>query len=114
MVRDKKPLLRPWVEAGMLVSSRNGTQTIAFPPDEAFAMESLGKPTTRRLLEGFFATLTGAPATIQLEKQAGLVVDRVELPEKEVEAVVDPMDAFKNDPLIQKALELFQAQLQQN
>lgn len=114
MVRDKKPLLRPWVEAGVLVSSENGAQTIAFPPGEAFAMESLEKPTTRRLLEGFFATLTGSPATLRFERQANLVVNRVELPEKEVEAEVDPMDAFKNDPLIQKALELFQAELQQN
>ena len=111
-VREKKPLLRGWVESGTLLGIEQGVCRIGFPEKAAFAMESLGKTTTRNFLEETVSRLTGQPVTVKLEMRPGLVVEPVVLPEKAPEPVVDPMEQFKNDPLIRRALELFQAELQ--
>jgi len=41
-----------------------------------------------------------------------LVVQPVKIPETKHEPPPDPMAEFKNDPLIQKALEIFKAEIQ--
>ncbi len=111
-VRDQKPLWVVWAQAGTLVEIKGERCILGFPPQEEFAMESLAKPTQRRFLEEAFATHLGHPVDLRFELRPGLVVTPVELPEKEVVPSSDPMEAFKNDPLIRKALELFKAEIQ--
>ncbi|MEI6560478.1 MAG: DNA polymerase III subunit gamma/tau [Verrucomicrobiota bacterium] len=111
-VRDKKPLLRSWVEAGALLGIANGVCTLGFPEAAAFSMESLGKPAPRTFLEETLTRLVGQPITVKLELRPGLVVTPVDLPEKAPEISADPMESFKNDPLIRHALDLFKAELQ--
>jgi len=111
-VRDGKPLLRAWIETGLLVEVCETRCTIAFPPECAFQMESLSKPSSHDFLQEALSRLLGRPVTLRLVTQQGLVVEPVDLPEKIKEASADPMEAFKNDPLIQKALELFRAEIQ--
>jgi len=113
-VRAKKPLLRAWAEAGTLASLAGGVAVIAFPEDQAFAMESLSKPITRKFLQETITRFAGQPVELKFEKRAGLQVAPVELPETSVQAPADPMAEFKNDPLIKRALELFQAEIQQS
>ena len=111
-IRDKKPLLRSWVEAGALLGITKGICTLGFPEKAAFAMESLNKPAPRTFLEEVLARLTGQPITVQLELRPGLVVTPVDLPEKAPQVATDPMEEFKNDPLIRHALDIFKAELQ--
>ena len=75
-------------------------------------MESLNKPAPRTFLEEVLARLTGQPITVQLELRPGLVVTPVDLPEKAPQVATDPMEEFKNDPLIRHALDIFKAELQ--
>ena len=110
--RDKKRLIRPWLEAGTLEELKNGVCTLAFPDDQTFAMESLAMAGPRRFLEETLSALTGQPVAIRFEKRAGLQVAPVELPERVQKPVVDPMEEFKNDPLIRRALEIFKAEIQ--
>ncbi len=49
--------------------------------------------------------------TLKCEIRAGLVVEKIPSAEKKPEASKDPMEAFKNDPLIQKALAEFKAEI---
>ncbi|MEI7958642.1 MAG: DNA polymerase III subunit gamma/tau [Verrucomicrobiota bacterium] len=113
-VREKKRLLSTWVEAGALIGIENGVCTIAFPDDSAssFSRESLDKPAPRKFLEEALTRLTGQPTTVRLEARPGLVVTPVNLPEKAPQSAADPMEEFKNDPLIRHALELFKAEIQ--
>ncbi|MEI8233846.1 MAG: DNA polymerase III subunit gamma/tau [Verrucomicrobiota bacterium] len=111
-VHDKKPLLRGWLETGALLSMDNGVCLIGFPEGASFSMESLSKPTPRKFLEEVLTQLIGQPFTLKLELRPGLIVHPVHLPAKAPEPVVDPMEAFQNDPLIRHALDLFKAEIQ--
>jgi DNA polymerase-3 subunit gamma/tau len=111
-VRAKKPLLRSWVESGTFIGIENGVCTLAFPEGASFVMESLGKPIPRQFLEETLSRCAGQPITLKLELRPGLVVTPIDLPEREPEPTVDPMEEYKNDPLIRHALELFNAEIQ--
>ena len=111
-IHEKKPLLYSWVKTGAMVSLDNNICTIGFPENEKFSMESLSKPATRSFLEEALSRLMERPITVQLKICPGLVVTPVHMPEKVPEPVVDPMEEFKNDPLIRQALELFKAEIQ--
>lgn len=113
-VREKKPLLRVWVEAGALLGIHNGVCTIGFPEDASFTKESLGKPASRKFLEETLSRLLGQQITVELETRPGLIVPPVSLPEKAPQIALDPMEEFKNDPLIRHALDLFKAEIQTN
>ena len=111
-VRDKKRLLSSWVESGALIGIENGVCTLAFPEEGSFVKESLDKPVPRQFLEETLSRLTGQPITLNLELRPGLIVTPVQLPERAPQPVVDPMEEYKNDPLIRHALELFNAEIQ--
>ncbi|MDD5350935.1 MAG: DNA polymerase III subunit gamma/tau [Chthoniobacteraceae bacterium] len=111
-VHQQKPFISGWVQSGTLLSLENGVATLGFPESGSFAVTSLDKPAQRKLLESIFTQLTGQPVAVQLKMQHGLVVEPVKIPTKAPEPVVDPMEAFQNDPLIRHALEIFKAEIQ--
>ena len=110
--QDKnRGLLCGFVEAGQLVEVANGLAVLAFPPDADFARDSCaGK--NRQPLEALLTELAGQPITLKCETRAGLTVEKIAPAETKAEAPpADPMAAFKDDPLIHKALEIFQAEI---
>ena len=110
--QDKnRGLLCGFVEAGQLVEIANGLAVLAFPPDADFARDSCaGK--NRPPLETLLTELAGQPITLKCETHAGLAVKKIAPSEtKADEPPPDPMAAFKDDPLIHKALEIFQAEI---
>lgn len=97
----------------MLLEAAGDTVRLGFPPDQKLAMESLLRPNNRGFLEKLFTQLTGQPRQLECETREGLVVQPPVLPPPAPEpAPPDPMEDFKNDPLIRKALEIFQAEIQ--
>lgn len=112
LVRERKALIFPAVEAGRLVEVNKTTYRIAFPREKEFQKASLERPTNRKLLEELFFTVTKQSVTLVFETRENLELTPLDLPEKETPVAVDPMEEFKNDPLIRKALELFQAEIQ--
>ena len=112
-VRQDRPLILTWLEAGMLIEVTSSSVRLGFPPAQRMAMESLLRPNNRTFLEKIFAQLSGETRTLECEEQEGLVVQPANLPPPPPEpAPADPMEEFKNDPLIRKALEIFQAEIQ--
>jgi DNA polymerase III subunit gamma/tau len=109
-VRRDRPLITTWLEAGLLAEVENGVARLAFPPPQKMAMESLMRPNNRNFLEGLLSQLAGQPLKLDCEIREGIVVEPVVLPPPPAPA--DPLEAFKNDPLIRKALEIFQAEIQ--
>lgn len=115
-VRSKRPLISSWVEAGILLKLENETCVIGFPKDQSLSIESLQRPNNRKFLEELVSTLAGRPLTLKYEAREGLVVTPPVLPERtEAPPPADPKEKadadFKNDPLIKKALEIFEAEI---
>jgi DNA polymerase-3 subunit gamma/tau len=112
-VRQERPLILTWLEAGALLEVTAGAVRLGFPPKQRMAMESLLRPNNRGFLEKLFTQLIGAPRILECEEREGLVVAPSNLPPPApAPAPADPMEEFKNDPLIRKALEIFQAEIQ--
>jgi len=110
-VRKERPLISSWIEAGQLVDLTHGLAIVAFPPDAALSMESCERSNNRQFIENLLAELAGQAITLKCEKRAGLTVEKVASAEVKIEPPPDPMAAFKDDPLIHKALEIFQAEI---
>jgi len=112
-VRRDRPLITTWLEAGTLLEVTGKTVRLGFPPEGRMAMESLLRPNNKGFLEKLFTQLSGEDRVVECEVREGLVILPAELPPPPPEPVpADPMEEFKNDPLIRKALELFQAEIQ--
>ncbi len=111
-VRVKRPLMCPWIESGTPLGLDGSVFLVGFPKDQTHAMESILRPNYRKFLDELLTALAGRPLTIKCEIRDGLVVAPVMLPERKVEPPADPMEEFKNDPLIKKALEIFKAEIQ--
>jgi DNA polymerase III subunit gamma/tau len=110
-VRKDRPLISNWLEAGQLVEVGKGFALLAFPPDGGLGRDGCERPNNRSFLEKVLGELAGEPLSLKTENRAGLVVEKIAREEAKPEAKVDPMEAFKNDPLIQKALAEFKAEI---
>lgn len=110
-VHKERPLIKGWIEAGQLVEIVGDEAILAFPPDQSLALESCERPNNRKFLEALISELAGQPLTIRCEKRAGLVPEKVVIPETKPEVPPDPMVVFKDDPLIKKALAEFKAEI---
>ncbi|MGC3990901.1 MAG: DNA polymerase III subunit gamma/tau [Chthoniobacteraceae bacterium] len=111
-VRKGRPLITSWLESGALVSLDAKAAVLAFPPSEKMAYDSLLRPANQGFIEDLLKQITGLPLPLKCELREGLVVERLHIEEPPPPKPVDPAEDFKNDPLIQKALELFKAEIQ--
>ncbi len=136
-IKSQRPLINAWVQAGRLLGIDNNQLRVGFPPDQKMFVESLGKPNNRKLLETVLAKLAGRPLGLKLEL-LGPAEDHDDEPvandqrpptnrTRENTAAdsstdhhqangadappVDPAESFKNDPLIQKALKIFEGEI---
>jgi DNA polymerase III subunit gamma/tau len=107
-VSNRRPLVLSWIENANPLTFEEGTLTLGFPKGQVIAIESLSRPGTKTFLEAICGEVLGQPCKLQFELKEGLKpVTRPPAPKP-----ADPMEDFKNDPLIQKALELFRAEIQ--
>ena len=133
-IKSQRPLINAWVQAGRLLGIENDQLRVGFPTDQKMFVESLGKPNNRKLLEAILGKLAGRPLGLKLElldadadepaangqhpPASRADVGTVDLPEEKGRngAAVptpaeDPAESFKNDPLIQKALKIFEGEI---
>jgi DNA polymerase-3 subunit gamma/tau len=109
-VREKRPLIQMWVGAGKLLSLTGRTAVVGFPSEHSLAADYCQQATHRKFLEEALGALAGRPVTLKCEVRADLIAE----PPKSVEpeTVRDPMESFRDDPLIRKALEIFRGEIQ--
>jgi DNA polymerase-3 subunit gamma/tau len=110
-IRSDRRLISGWVESGQLTEIHSGVAVLAFPPDAALARESCERSNNRPFLENLLSELAGQALTLRCEKRDGLVIEKIAPAETKPVAPDNPMEAFKNDPLIQKALADFKAEI---
>ena len=113
MVRKERPLISMWVEAGVLAEVVGGIAHILFPADQTLAVEYVAQENNRGFLEGVLQKVAGFPLKLSVGMRAGIQLRPVaQPPAPEKVLPKDPMEEFKNDPLIRKALEIFKARLE--
>lgn len=112
-IRKERPLLTSSAEAGALLEISGETAIIGFPRENVLAVDLLESPNNRKFTEALLAELAGRKLTIKCVKREGLAVTPAPRdPEPVPASPPDPVDEFKNDPLIRRALELFRAEIQ--
>jgi DNA polymerase III subunit gamma/tau len=111
-IRKQRPLISAWLDYGSLLEVGEDFVLIGFAENQNLAMDSLLRPNNRKLLELTLKELLGRPVSLRCELRADLIVAPPDQASEEDEAPkIDPMEEFKNDPLIRKALDLFQAEI---
>jgi DNA polymerase III subunit gamma/tau len=110
VVRTRRPLIIPWLEPVQPFFLEEARLKLALPADKAIALESLSRPNNRKLLEDIAAEILGGSWEVTFEL-------RDDLPARSLIAAEpvkssDPIEEFRKDPMIQKALELFKAEIQ--
>jgi DNA polymerase III subunit gamma/tau len=106
-VRRRRPLIQSWIEMATPLGQSGSELLIGFPSTEQLAMESLLRSNNRKFVEDLLTEIAAAPRTIRAELRDDLV-----RPEPAVRSEPTLLDGFKNDPLIQKALEIFKAEIE--
>jgi len=106
-VRRRRPLIQSWIEMATPLGQSGSELLIGFPSTEQLAMESLLRSNNRKFVEDLLTEIAAAPRTIRAELRSDLV-----RPETALRSEPTLLDGFKNDPLIQKALEIFKAEIE--
>ena len=107
-VRRDRKLISAWLEAGALIRIEGPLVHIGFPPDQAFSKDFLAGH--QEFLVSAASAILGRKVNVSLELREGILVTPVAQPPPV--AKLDPMEEFKRDPLIRKALEIFRAEVQ--
>lgn len=107
-VRRDRKLIAAWVEAGVLLGIEGGVVQLGFPPGQEFARDLLEQGHLPFLSECASAIL-GQPVSVRLQVRDGVVASPVAVPAEAPPE--DPMEAFKADPLIRKAMDIFKAEI---
>jgi DNA polymerase-3 subunit gamma/tau len=114
-IREERHPLRLWASSGTLLSIDGGTAVLGFQSDQSLAAGHCEEPANRKYLEELLSRLANQSLKLRCELREQLEVPAipiVQTPESRPEPVRDPMEDFKNDPLIRRALELFRAEIQ--
>jgi DNA polymerase III subunit gamma/tau len=107
-VRTRRPLIVSWIEAATPLSFENGTLKLGFPKNYSLAVESLSRPNHQKLIEEVVGQLLGGSWRLEFELRDDLSAAEIRPVQSQQ---IDPMEDFKKDPMIQKALEIFKAEI---
>ena len=97
--------LRTLVDSLTVVKAEGRNFLLAYPTDEKSAIETLATTSNRRQLEALLSEISGRDWSLKLNAKEGVTVKKSndQPPAKAVD--------FKNDPLIQEALEMFKGEI---
>jgi DNA polymerase-3 subunit gamma/tau len=109
VVATHRPLILSWIELATPTFFADGIFRLGFPKDQELAVEGLSRPNNRKLLEDLLNEILGGTWKIEFEIVEGLTPPASPAT---IEKSADSLELFKNDPLIQKALEIFKAEIQ--
>ena len=96
--------LRTLVDSLTVLGTEGRNFILGYPPDEKSAIETLATASNRRQLETLLKEFGGRDWTVKLEAKEGLTTQKPKEP-------ASRKDEFKDDPLIQEALEMFQGEI---
>ncbi len=109
---SRRPLIKPWLENAHFRGTQDRILRLGFAPASKSAMEALARPKNRTFLEELLKEVTSGDWKLDLN-----IVEGLSVPEKRLEAEPgknrpdDSIDSFRDDPLIQEALEIFKGEI---
>jgi DNA polymerase-3 subunit gamma/tau len=115
--RARRPLIRTWIEQARPLGVEGRFFLLGFPPEQRNVMESLARPANREFLEALLKEETGREWSLKLYVKEGLVASPPSSPPEDELAPAQPAKktgaraAFKDDPLIREALEIFKGEI---
>jgi hypothetical protein len=112
----RRPLIKTWIAFARLLGTEGRNLLLGFPPEQKTVMESLARPANRSFLEALLKELTGSDWAVKMSLVPGLPSPPAR---EETSAAIesqeskpnDSRDTFKDDPLIQEALEIFKGEI---
>ena len=110
----RRPLLKTWLAVAHLLGTEGRHVLIGFAPGDKTVMESLARPANRSFLEELLKEASGEAWTLKLSLVDDLPAPPAEIPvrtEPEKATPNESRDTFKDDPLIQEALEIFKGEI---
>ena len=107
-VRRERKLISSALESGALVKIDAAGVCVGFPPGQQFSKELI-ESSHVEFLAKIASSILGRTVRLKLEIREGVVAAPLPVVP---EVKRDPMEEFKNDPLIRKALEIFRAEIQ--
>ncbi len=116
-IRARRPLIKGWIDSAKVLGQEGRYFLLGFPPEEKAAMESIAMPRNRDFLQALLKEISGRDWDIKFSLKEGLTVALPPEPAPEIEPVLpEPAakptaPAFKDDPLIRQALEIFQGEI---
>lgn len=124
LLKAESPIRFAWLEFGVSAGASDGRMRVRFPLSEQEQTESFFWDDVRKRTEAVLSERLGGKVELVCEFTAELNApepepEPVEAPVAEAAASVtpaaperDPLEDFKNDPLIQRALQIFKAEIE--
>jgi DNA polymerase III gamma/tau subunit len=109
-IPSQKAFLRSSAAAAHVLGIEGRNFKLGFSPDDKATMEFLGSQANRKFLETLLHEFTGKDLSVKLSVHDDLPSKH---PASSEMAKASRTENFKNDPLIQEALEMFNAQIKQ-
>jgi DNA polymerase-3 subunit gamma/tau len=97
--------LRTLVDSLTALGTEGRNFLLGYPPDEKSAIETLATTSNRRQLEALLKEVTGNDWSVKTSAREGLVKKKPD------QSIKTASSEFKNDPLIQEALEMFKGEI---
>jgi len=98
-----KSFLRTLSESVRPIGTDGRNFLLGHPPDEKSKIEALASTSNRRQLERFLKEASGRDWSVKFVAKDGILPSNAD--------AAKPAESFKNDPLIQQAIELFKAEI---
>jgi len=98
-----KSFLRTLSESVRPIGTDGRNFLLGHPPDEKSKIEALASTSNRRQLERFLKEASGRDWSVKFVAKDGILPSTAD--------AAKPAESFKNDPLIQQAIELFKAEI---
>jgi DNA polymerase III subunit gamma/tau len=109
----RRPLIRSWIEAAQLLGTEGQQVLLGFATEQKTSLDMLARPATRSFIEALLADLSGSKWGVKMSLVEGLapVEKSRRAAESDKAEPNDSVDSFKDDPLIQEALEIFKGEI---
>jgi DNA polymerase III subunit gamma/tau len=115
LASTRRPLIKTWIASARLLEIEGRNVLLGFAPDQKTVVESLSRPANRSFLEALLKELTGTDWTVKMSVVEGGPPTAPEETSAKSEPRKakpnDTLDSFKDDPLIQEALEIFKGEI---
>ena len=111
---SRRPLLKTWLAVSHLLGTEGRNVLIGFAPTDKTVMESLARPANRSFLEELLREVSGEDWTLKLSlaQNVPAAPEQTATPSEPQKSSPDESPgSFKDDPLIQEALEIFKGEI---